>query len=44
MKRSFVFVPSVMCLSLLGAAENEVVWRDSFDDAAAKTRWNCDRG
>ena len=29
---------------VLGAAENEVVWRDSFDDTAAKTRWNCDRG
>ena len=29
---------------LTAHAENEIVWRDTFDDAQAASRWNRDRG
>lgn len=41
---SHLGILSVACLAAASGMCEEVVWRDSFDDAAAKTRWNCDRG
>ena len=44
MKKTVVWMSGMFAAFLAAHAENEIVWRDTFDDAQAASRWNCDRG
>jgi hypothetical protein len=44
MKKNMLWMSGMFAAVLTAHAENEIVWRDTFDDAQAASRWNRDRG
>jgi hypothetical protein len=44
MNKKFFGILAMLSVCMSAEAENEIVWRDTFDDEQAFSRWKCDRG